>query len=532
MPGPLRLKGQGASPGFARGTAHVLPHARTLSAASAPTARDRECLLLAVDNTITALRALADGSDVQSRAILEFQIEMLKDPAILEPSLARIRKGESAAFAWASAMDDYVRGFEASDDELIRARSGDLLDIKNQVLRALSGEAPPDFPRGSIFLGRDMAPSMFLAHDWSGGGAVVLFGGSVASHVAMLARSRGIPMVVGVGEAAIESGRELFVHGGEGSVQDIDGVGDRSADGTGAAASSQAKDPPPQNCKTADGVAITLRANIDHPAELEGLLPQLFGGIGLLRTEYLFPTLGQLADEVRQEEIYRQALTWARGKTVTIRLFDFGADKPLPDSEVDLTSYLGLRGIRLLLARPDLLRTQARALMRAAPAGQLRVLIPMVTSPAEVEETAAIFAAEAAGLAERQIEHAIPPLGIMVEVPAAALMPEAFQRAAFFSFGTNDLAQYIGASARDSSAVSGLHEASRVATLRFLHHTVPLALATQKPVGICGDLAADALALPELLVCGFREFSMPPARMPLVRETISGLNADGSKARG
>ena len=104
MPGPLRLKGQGASPGFARGTAHVLPHARTLSAA--PTARDRECLLLAVDNTITALRALADGSDVQSRAILEFQIEMLKDPAILEPSLARIRKGESAAFAWASARDD------------------------------------------------------------------------------------------------------------------------------------------------------------------------------------------------------------------------------------------------------------------------------------------------------------------------------------------------------------------------------------------------------------------------------------------
>lgn len=531
MPDPLRLKGQGAAPGFARGTAHVLPHARTLNAAPAATVRDRECLLLAVDETVTALRALADGSDLQSRAILEFQIEMLKDPAILESSLARIRKGESAAFAWASAMDDYVRGFEASDDELIRARSGDMLDIKNQVLRALSGEAPPDFPRGSIFVGRDMAPSMFLAHDWSGGGAVVLFDGSFASHVAMLARTRGIPMVVGVGEAAIENGRELFVHGGEGYVHDIDGVGDMPADGTGAEPSSLVQDPPPQDC-TADGVAITLRANIDHPAELEGLSPQLFGGIGLLRTEYLIPTPAQLADEVRQEQIYRQALTWAQGQPVTIRLFDFGADKPLPDAEVDLTSYLGLRGIRLLLARPDLLRTQARALMRAAPAGQLRVLIPMVTSPTEVEQTAAIFAAEAAGLAERRIEHAIPPLGIMVEVPAAALMPEAFQRAAFFSFGTNDLAQYIGASARDNAAVSRLHEASRVATLRFLHHTVPLALATQKPVGICGDLAADPLALPELLACGFREFSMPPARMPLVRKAISGLNADGSKARG
>ena len=531
MPDPLRLKGQGASPGCARGIAHVMPQARTAHAATASTGRDRERLLLAVDATVGALRSLAAGSDLESGTILEFQIEMLRDPAILEPSLARIEIGESAGFAWASAMDDYIRGFEASDDEHIRARSSDMLDIKNQVLRALNGEAPPDFPRGSIFVGRDIAPSVFLAHDWTGGGAVVLYGGSVASHVAMLARSRGVPMVVGVGEATIVGGTEIFVDGGEGDVHAIDDALAEPAKIGRTEPRSREQDMPLVNCATADGVPITLRANIDHPAELRELSPELFEGIGLLRTEYLIPTAALLADEERQQQIYREALTWAGDQPVTIRLFDFGADKPLPGSQIDLSSYLGLRGIRLLLTRPQLLRMQARALMRAAPAGRLRVLIPMITSPAELEATAVIFTEEAEALASQGIEHAIPPLGIMLEVPAAALMPEAFERAAFFSFGTNDLAQYLGASARDSAAVSNLHEAARVATLRFLRHTVPLALATEKPVGICGDLAADPLALPELLACGFREFSMPPARMPLVREALSRLNADGSKAR-
>ncbi len=531
MPDPLRLKGQGASPGCARGVAHVMPQARTAHAATSPRGRDRERLLLAVDETVGALRSLAAGSDLESGTILEFQIEMLRDPAILEPSLARIEIGESADFAWASAMDDYIRGFEASDDEHIRARSSDMLDIKNQVLRALNGEAPPDFPRGSIFVGRDIAPSVFLAHDWTGGGAVVLYGGSVASHVAMLARSRGVPMVVGVGEATIVSGTVLFVDGGEGDVHGIDDALAEPAKAGRAEPRSRDQDMPPGSCETADGVPITLRANIDHPAELLGLSPKLFEGIGLLRTEYLVPTAAQFEDEERQQQIYREALAWAGEQPVTIRLFDFGADKPLPGSQIDPSSYLGLRGIRLLLTRPQLLRMQARALMRAAPAGRLRVLVPMVTSPAELGATAAIFAEEAEALAGQGIEHAIPPLGIMLEVPAAALMPDAFERAAFFSFGTNDLAQYLGASARDSAAVSNLHEAARMATLRFLRHTVPLALATEKPVGICGDLAADPLALPELLACGFREFSMPPARMPLVRDALSGLNADGSKTR-
>ncbi|MGF6175029.1 putative PEP-binding protein [Ensifer sp. 4252] len=533
MPVPLRLKGQGASPGYARGTAHVPPRARAPSTATVSSGKDRERLLLAVDNAVSALRSLAEGSDLESAAILEFQIEMLRDPAILEPSLARIREGESAAFAWASAMDDYIRGFEAADDEHIRAHGGDMLDIKNQVLRSLNGEAPPDFPRGSVFVGRDIAPSVFLAHDWTGGGAVVLEGGSVASHVAILARSRGVPMVVGVGDVTIDHGTELFVHGDEGYVHGVDDADETPAVYTLTEPdSSQKQDEPSEACETADGVAVTLRANIDHPNELRGLSPRLFDGIGLLRTEYLFPTSAELADEERQEHIYRETLIWAQGRPVTIRLFDFGADKPLPGTQVDLSSYLGLRGIRLLLARPELLRTQARALMRAAPAGRLRVLVPMVTSPAEVEETARIFTEEAATLSERRIDHAISPLGIMVEVPAAALMPEAFRQATFFSFGTNDLAQYIGAAARDSAEVSHLHEASREATLRLLRHTVPLALATGKPVSICGDLTADPSALPDLLACGFREFSMAPARMPLVRKTLSGLNTGGGKARG
>lgn len=530
MPEPLRLQGQGASAGHARGIAHVLPGTRASKAVDLPTRRDREKLLVAVHDTVAALRALADSSDLQSGTILEFQIEMLMDPAIVEPSLTRIRLGESAAVAWGHAMDDYIHGFEASDDEHIRARSSDMLDIKNQVMHALNGEAPPDFPRGSVFVGPDIAPSVFLSHDWTGGGAIVLYGGSIASHVAMLARSRGVPMVVGVGEIVIESGRVLNVNGSEGFVDDDAGSKLEAINGTQTKPFPSGHTIPPV-CRTADGVTITLRANIDHPAELRGLSPQGFEGIGLFRTEFLVSNPAQLLDEERQVQIYSETLSWAQGKPVTIRLFDFGADKPLPGTDIDPSSHLGLRGIRLLLARPELLRVQARAMMRAASSGQLRVLLPMVTAPSELEETIAIFTQEAAALGSRGVECTVPPVGMMIEVPAAALNPDAFRQASFFSFGTNDLAQYLGATARDSASVSHLHEVSNAATLRYLRLTAPLAEATKKPLSVCGDLATDSRALPELLACGFREFSMPPARMPLVREALSELNADGSKAR-
>ncbi len=536
MPEALRLKGQGASPGSARGPAHVMApedgHARGVRANGSDAAR----LVAAVERAVEDLRALAGRSDLESAAILEFQIEMLRDPALLEPSLERIQRGAEAGTAWAATMDAYVASFDEAEDEHIRARGADMRDIRQQVLRALHGERPPDFPKGAILVGRDIAPSLFLSHDWSQGGAIALFGGSVASHVATLARSRGVPMVVGVPRADIETGMELVVDGDEGTVEDGRAVPPSAAAVQGASAVPASMDGPgvaPDEVplRTADGIRLTLQVNIDHPSELRHLSPAGIDGIGLFRTEYLMGSAADLADEERQVEVYADMLAWAGGRPVTIRLLDFGADKPPPGEAVDPSSFLGLRGIRLLLARPDVLRTQVRALLRAAPAGQLRVLLPMVTAPSELEQTRTVFAEEAARLAARGVPHAMPPLGLMVEVPAAALMPEVFD-AAFFSFGTNDLAQYLSASARDNAAVSPLYAAAHVAVLRFLAMVVPVVAATGRPVGICGDLAGDPGALPALLACGLRDFSMAPRRMTLARAALSRLNADGSEARG
>lgn len=566
MPEALSLKGQGASPGLARGPAYVLvqetertgdrtdgrtndqaddldgnrnaiDHVRTLSANGNDAAR----LVEAVDVAVGNLRDLAEHTDLESGAILEFQIEMLRDPAILEPCLARIRQGSGAGFAWAATMDAYIASFESAEDEHIRARSADMLDIKQQVLRALHGERRPELPKGAVLVGRDIAPSLFLSHDWSGGGGIALFGGSVASHVAMLARSRGVPMVVGMPTAEIETGMELLVDGEEGWVEAGGEVLPREDDahcGPVAQNSSAGRSAligdhraPVAPLRTADGVALTLQANIDHPLQLRDLPPSSVDGIGLFRTEYLMRSAADLADEERQVRIYAEALAWAGDRPVTIRLLDFGADKPLPGEAADPASFLGLRGIRLLLARPDMLRIQVRALLRAAPSGTLRVLLPMVTVPAELEATRAVFVEEAARLSARGLPSAMPPLGIMVEVPAAALMAQDFD-ADFYSFGTNDLAQYLAACGRDDAAVSTLHAASRAAVLRFLAITVPVVAATGRPVGICGDLAGDPSALAALLSCGLRDFSMPPGRMELARTTLSRLNADGSEARG
>lgn len=536
MPGALRLKGQGASPGSARGPAHVMAPEEGRAGEAHASGGDAARLADAVERAVEHLRALAGRSDLESAAILEFQIEMLRDPALLEPSLERIQRGAEAGMAWAATMDAYIASFEEAEDEHVRARGADMLDIRQQVLRALHGERPPDFPDGSILVGRDIAPSLFLSHDWSRGGGIVLFGGSVASHVATLARSRGVPMVVGVPKAAIETGMELVVDGDEGTVED----GSRApspasgADRAFAMPKSNGRPvvaPDERELCTVDGIRLTLQANIDHPSELRHLSPSETDGIGLFRTEYLMDCAADLADEDRQAEIYAEMLVWAGHRPVTIRLLDFGADKPPPGEHKDPTSFLGLRGIRLLLARPDVLRTQVRALLRAAPVGNLRVLLPMVTAPSELEQARVVFAQEAARLKDRGVPHAMPPLGLMVEVPAAALIPEAFD-AAFFSFGTNDLAQYLSASARDNTAVSPLYAASHPALLRFLEMTVPEVVKTGKPVGICGDLAGDPAAFPALLSCGFREFSMAPRRMVLARAALSRLNADGSEARG
>ncbi|NKL32475.1 phosphoenolpyruvate--protein phosphotransferase [Rhizobium leguminosarum bv. viciae] len=533
MAEPLKLKGKSASPGIASGPAFLAEEPKAPSAAERPDAATAPgtvggfgALEKAIDISINELERLAEGADAESRDIIDFQIEVLRDPTIAEATGARMEGDQNVVFAWVATLDAYIGELEAADEEQMRARAVDILDIKNRVLGALAGTPIADFPPGSVFVGKDMEPSRFLAHDWSKGGGIALFAGSTAGHVALLARAKSVPMVVGTGRFSVAEGDPVSVDGDAGTVVLQTGgmLIPPLAPPQAPAGDTQTES---GELRTADGVPILISININDPAEIDTLDPAT-AGVGLMRSEFSVTSLADAANEERQLAIYRHVMEQAGEKPVTIRMLDIGGDKPLAGLEDLPTLDSGLRGIRLLLARPEIARVQARALLRAAVFGRLSVMLPMVTFPDEIDRMREIFREEAEKLGRRNLLHRMPPIGMMVEVPAAALMLDIFGSAAFFSFGTNDLAQYLAASARDDIDADAGKAAPAV--LRLIAQAVKLT--SGKPVSICGDMAGNPSYLPGLLAAGLRHFSVAPARRPAIRSAIIGLNADGTRAAG
>lgn len=532
MAGPFRVKARSASPGVATGPVHLAEPPDLSAASHLQTAWQYDSLAAAIETAIGELELLTQGADSESRDIIDFQIEVLHDPTIAEATTARMAAGENVAFAWVNTLDGYIRELESSEEEQMRARAVDILDIKNRVLGALTGTAVDDFPAGSVFVARDMEPSRFLAHDWSAGGGIALFNGSTVGHVALLARSRSIPMVVSAGLFTATGGHPIQVDGDRGEIVLQDGRSSIPAVPSRATASrDSATASDDGNALTADGMPIRLFLNLNDPAEIASVDPATVAGVGLMRSEFAVISVADAANEEKQLAIYRRVLEWAADRPVTIRMFDIGGDKPLSGlDDHQSMSAMGPRGIRLLLARPEIARVQARALLRAAVSGTLAVMLPMVTFPSEVEQMRQIFLDQASQLDRRGIPYRMPSIGMMVEVPAAALMLDRFSAADFFSFGTNDLAQYLIASAREGSGFEAQYEAAKPAVLRLVKQAVELAAG--KPVSICGDMASDPECLPSLLAAGLRHFSVAPARLRAIRSAIVGLNADGTTAAG
>ncbi len=523
MSGVLRLQGQGNGQGYATGPAYVAPAA--IRPAEVPVSPSLEFDLLneAIAAAIADLEALMTRSDPLAAEIVEFQVEMLRDPAIGDMAVEHIGQGQNAALAWATALQDYIAGFEQSDDDDVKACAADVIDIRDRVLRALEGSPSADFPPGSIFVGRDMVPSLFLAHDWANGGGIVLEAGSTASHVALLARAKGVPMVVGLGGLAVEAETPMLADGTRGIVV----LHPREDDIEAAASREKQIAPLFPRAKTIQNGSIEVLVNISDISEIQRLDPSICDGIGLLRTEFLVPS-ADLLNEEKQVELYRQILDWSGDKPVTIRLLDLGGDKPIGGFGLDERNpFLGLRGIRLLLAKADILRVQARALLRAGTTGSLKVLLPMVTVPKEIEDARRLFEEEAAALSAQQIAVRMPSIGMMVEVPVAAIMLDTFTSADFFSLGTNDLAQYLAAAARDNSSVAGLYRQAEPAVLRLVAQVATTAAAMGKPIGICGDMASDPARLPELLAAGLTQISVAPAQLDAVRTSLMQAKVDG-----
>jgi phosphotransferase system enzyme I (PtsI) len=531
--GELRLTGRPASPGLALSRLFVLADtdkALPARAAEDP-GREAERLRAAIAAAIGELEEVSRHADEDAREILEFQIAMLGDEALAEAAFAAIADGESADVGWRAALDSQVEDYAGAEDEYFRARSADLADLRDRVLRILSGEQQQSVPAGTVLVALDLPPSRFLGIDWQAGSAIALAGGSPTSHVALLARARGVPMVVGLGADVmrVPSGQEAVIDGERGTLVVAPGEATRAA-----AKSREAEIRQRQSvadkfqhapAQLPNGEPVTVMINTAGPDELAPLDPAICDGIGLVRSEFLFHGKS-LPDEETQYQAYCRILDWAGPRPVTIRTLDAGGDKPVHGLTIDDEGnpFLGTRGIRLSLLKPDVFRIQLRALCRAAVRGNLKIMLPMVATPRDLSQGRAHLAAVATDLAARGVPYAMPPLGIMVEVPAAAIAIDRFD-ADFYSIGSNDLTQYVMAAARDIASLSDYADASDPAILSLIARTVEHGRKTGREVSLCGDAASDPAIVPHLLAAGLRSLSVSAASVGLVKAAIAGALA-------
>jgi phosphoenolpyruvate-protein phosphotransferase (PTS system enzyme I) len=533
----LECRGTVASVGFAHGP-FVRIDGPVNNERTTGTPRDEESALrdalAAAGQQIAALATAAGGDAAQ---ILEFQVALLDDADFLAPIFAQVAEGASADAAWASALDAQIADYQTASDEYLAARFADLVDLRDRVLQALGGSGSAlDIPDGAVVCADDLPPSRFLEIDWSKGGGLALLQGSPSSHVAMLARARGIPMIVQLG--AVPSGAKAalltVLRDDESATLELDPTAEQVAlferrrdlhQQNHVAARAVLRRPPP----SWRGEKVRLLINIQRLEDIEHVDAPYADGIGLMRTEFLLGQRSALPDEETQFEAYDAVLRWAGERPVTIRTFDAGGDKPIAGFTIDgeANPFLGVRGLRLCLARPDIFTVQLRALARAAVRSNLKVMFPMVTTPDELEAGRKLFVDAVAALRSAGTPAALPDLGIMVEVPAAALTVEQFD-AAFFSIGSNDLAQYVTACDRGNGALATLTDPLQPAVLDLIKRVAAYGRRAGIDVSLCGDMAGDPRCVPALLGCGLRELSVNPSALALVKQTIDGMSEGGA----
>jgi phosphotransferase system enzyme I (PtsI) len=529
-PGELVILGVPASRGLAIGPLALQRPGHAATRVAGTPAEEQAALEAALAEAGRQLAALVARAEPMAAEILEFQLALLEDDHLTGPVRERISMGEAAERAWGEILGREIADYAASDDSTFAARAADLVDLRDRVLAAL---APAERARagngaeGAILVAADLTPSRFLEIDWARYRGAALEAGSAAGHVALLARARGTPLVVGLrsaldrladGALAVldaEAGR-LIVNPDAATLDVADARLRRAA----AARAGEAAllDRP---AVTAHGERVHLLVNVDDPSLLPALDPGHCDGVGLTRTEFLFQGR-ELPDEATQLEAYARVLRWAAGRPVVIRTLDAGGDKPIPGltPEGERNPFLGLRGLRLSLARPEVFRVQLRALARAATMGPLKVMAPMVSAPDELESFKSLFEEVLLELREEGVAAARPPLGMMVEVPAAALNAAAFT-ADFLSVGSNDLIQYVMAASRDEPAVAGLYRARDPAVLELIRRVVDAGQAQGREVSLCGDMASDPALVPLLLEAGLRRLSVAPAAIGPVKAAIA-----------
>jgi phosphotransferase system enzyme I (PtsI) len=543
----VKLTGIGASegvavgPAFVHGAAELEPTRKTIPEHSVEEELKRfKSAVEAVvrDLTETSERLSASGSEEEA-AIFEFHAEMAEDPELASEVEERIRNFESPEAAVLAVGEEYAGMFAAMEDEYLAARADDVRDVASQIAAGLIG-------RGVESLGALGRPSLILAHSLAPSDTAripkgmalgfITAGGSRTSHVSIMARSMGIPAVVGVGAALDEAldgeleARTVAVDGGEGyaildpdpgTVAEFEARAEKAADER-AALEEYGR----VEARTRDGRRIEVAANLGSASEAHDALSWGAEGVGLFRTEFLFMEGPELPSEDEQYEAYGGVAKVFGGRPVIVRTLDVGGDKDLPgiDQPEEENPFLGWRGIRMSLDTPALFRPQLRAILRAAALGNLKVMFPMVADVGELRAAKKVLSECEDELKEEGAEIGPVEVGVMVETPAAAILAgELAPEVSFFSVGTNDLVQYTLAADRGNERLRHLQSADHPAVLKLIGDTCEAAREAGIWVGVCGEAAADTAVIPSLVELGVTELSMSAPSIPRAKKIVSEL---------
>lgn len=534
LPGS-QVQGVGAAPGIASGPAHVrIERQIDYPLRGESCAQERARLRAALAAVDAELQALVQRSDKAIGEIFITHQEMLADPALGDEVDLRLAQGESAAAAWMAVIEAAASQQEALRDALLAERAADLRDIGRRVLAQLCGVAEQAEPQQPyVLVMAEVGPSDVARLDPARVAGIVTAQGGATAHSAIVARALGIPAVVGVGAAIllVESGTPLLLDGQRGKVS----VAPAADELQRALAERDQREQRLQAAwanrhepaVTRDGHAVEVFANIGDSSGIDKVVELGAEGVGLLRTELIFMAHPQLPDVATQEAEYRRVLDGLQGRPLVVRTLDVGGDKPLPYWPIadEDNPFLGVRGVRLTLQRPQVMEEQLRALLRAADDRPLRIMFPMVGQMHEWRAAKAMV---------ERLREEIPvndlQVGIMVEVPSAALLaPQLAREVDFFSIGTNDLTQYALAIDRGHPSLSAQADGLHPAVLQLIDMTVRAAHAEGKWVGVCGELAADPHAVPVLLGLAVDELSVAARSVAEVKALVR--QADYSTAR-
>ncbi len=536
------LQGIAASPGQAVGPAITYRpqpppvETRTVDDPQAEWGRFQSALNAALAEVRQLGAQTAAQAGAAEAAIFEAHALFLQDPALLETVEQAIREQQrNAEAAWQAAIEEMAARFRALDDEYLRARAADTLDVGRRLLGHLTGAPPalPPFAAPSILVAAELSPSDTAQLEPGMVLGICTERGGATAHSAILARALGIPAVVGAGPALqrVSDGQTIGLDGDSGAIwlaPDAERLETLRAQQRAWQERQQAAQRAGQQPgRTADGRRIEVAANIGSPQDVTAALAYGAEGVGLFRTEFLFLKREQAPDEEEQYAAYRAAADALGGRPLVIRTLDVGGDKPLPylAQPGEENPFLGWRGIRFCLDQPQLFLTQLRAILRAGHERNVLAMLPMVSQLEEIAATRRLLAQASRELAERGEPHAPElKLGIMIEVPAAVALAESLAPAVdFFSIGTNDLTQYVMAADRGNAQVAALANALQPAVLRQVAATVRAADAAGIWVGVCGELAGNPLAAPLLVGLGVTELSMSAPSIPAVKEALRAL---------